>query len=221
MGRGTSNKRQHPEFGRALKYLRKRAQLTQEQLAERVTASGTSLSKVYLSQCERSRKYPSPEMSEALLQALGSSEMEMGQLLREQPWWNKPPEPPIMSPLPEPSAAPAESLASETRGFELPAVETLGSFLADSGEIAMPAAAPVGSVFDLKSISSTSLNQQASSPLRLRSANRSISNLQASVDTRAKAASEEAQLLDDFRTLEPQQRQQLLGYVRALRDKPR
>lgn len=80
MGRGPKPEPQPPEAGTAIAFLRKRAGLTQGQLAERVSAGGGSLSAVYLSQIERGARTPSAPMLQTILDQVGSDEAELGQV---------------------------------------------------------------------------------------------------------------------------------------------
>lgn len=75
-----------PRLAQALRYLRLRAQLTQQAVCELVRASGGELSAIYLSMLERGRRNPSPEMLDRLLAALHSDRAELTELYREQPW---------------------------------------------------------------------------------------------------------------------------------------
>lgn len=79
--------RRHPQLNRALRQLRHKALLTQEQLAALVTGKGQKVSAVFLRKCEAetetTRRYPSEEMLTALLDALGSSPVELYLMLNE------------------------------------------------------------------------------------------------------------------------------------------
>jgi transcriptional regulator with XRE-family HTH domain len=75
-----------PRLADALRYLRLRAQLTQEAVCDVVRTSGGEISAIYLSMLERGERNPSPEMLDRLLTALGSERDELARLYRQQPW---------------------------------------------------------------------------------------------------------------------------------------
>ena len=70
----------------ALRYLRLRAQLTQEAVCEKVRASGGEISAIYLSMLERGQRNPSPPMLDPLLAVLDSNRTELAQLYQDEPW---------------------------------------------------------------------------------------------------------------------------------------
>lgn len=86
MPRGPAPKYDHPELPAALHWLRRRASLTQGEVAERAQQSGQSLSEVYYRQCEGGRKTPSNPTLAAILVALGSDFDELDGLLSYAPW---------------------------------------------------------------------------------------------------------------------------------------
>lgn len=86
MPRGPAPKYDHPELPAALHWLRRRASLTQGEVAERAQQSGQSLSEVYYRQCESGRKTPSNPTLAAILVALGSDFDELDGLLTYAPW---------------------------------------------------------------------------------------------------------------------------------------
>lgn len=86
MPRGPAPKYEHPELPAALHWLRRRASLTQGEVAERAEQSGHSLSEVYYRQCESGRKTPSNPTLASILVALGSDFDELDGLLTHAPW---------------------------------------------------------------------------------------------------------------------------------------
>jgi transcriptional regulator with XRE-family HTH domain len=75
-----------PGLAPALRYLRLRAQLTQQAVCDAVRASGGEISVIYLSMLERGQRNPSPQMLDRLLAALDSDRDELTQLHQQQPW---------------------------------------------------------------------------------------------------------------------------------------
>jgi transcriptional regulator with XRE-family HTH domain len=75
-----------PGLAPALRYLRLRAQLTQQAVCDAVRASGGEISMIYLSMLERGQRNPSPQMLDRLLVALDSDRDELAQLHRQHPW---------------------------------------------------------------------------------------------------------------------------------------
>lgn len=81
-----------PGLGRAIAWIRVRAQLGQRELVGRVEASGTKLHPTYLSHIERGTVNPSRKKLSALLAALAYSEEEFEALLLAAPWNESDPE---------------------------------------------------------------------------------------------------------------------------------
>ncbi|MEQ9114056.1 MAG: helix-turn-helix transcriptional regulator, partial [Miltoncostaeaceae bacterium] len=76
MGRGPASEAV-PHLARALRALRLRAGLSQEQVAEGVRAGGEGLSRTYYQQIESGRRYPSPDLRAAILAVLGASDADL------------------------------------------------------------------------------------------------------------------------------------------------
>ena len=98
----------------ALRYLRLRAQLTQQAVCEQVRASGGEISTIYLSMLERGQRNPSPQMLDALLAVLDSDRAELAQLYQDEPWsdtWSSS-APRMRREPPQPTAASARTWSS-------------------------------------------------------------------------------------------------------------
>jgi transcriptional regulator with XRE-family HTH domain len=86
MGRRPAGYEPSPYLHRALRWLRDRANLSQEQVSERVVASGGKCSLSYYRQCERGERTPSHAMLTAVLDAVSSDHVELDGLLETRPW---------------------------------------------------------------------------------------------------------------------------------------
>lgn len=76
MGRGPASE-PIPHLARALRALRLRAGLSQEQVSERVRAAGEGLSRTYYQQIESGRRHPSPAVRAAILAVLGATDADL------------------------------------------------------------------------------------------------------------------------------------------------
>lgn len=76
MGRGPASE-PIPHLARALRALRLRAGLSQEQVSERVRAGGEGLSRTYYQQIESGRRHPSPDVRAAILAVLGATDEDL------------------------------------------------------------------------------------------------------------------------------------------------
>jgi transcriptional regulator with XRE-family HTH domain len=87
-----------PRLADALRWLRLRAQLTQQEVGGRVHEAGGEISTIYLSMLERGQRNPSPAKLDLLLSALDSDRSELRALYRDEPW--------AATPLPRGRSAP-------------------------------------------------------------------------------------------------------------------
>lgn len=92
MGSRRSNPDKNPQLPAALRWLRHEARMTQSEVAAAARAHGHSLSDVYYRQCESDSvpKYPSVETLDAILEAVGSNQAELEQVLAAPPWEETP-----------------------------------------------------------------------------------------------------------------------------------
>lgn len=74
----------HPALGPSIRYLRRRARMSQKDLRTAVGAHGGSLGQAWLSRIERGKAEPSERMVDQILAALGSDRYELSRLI-EQP----------------------------------------------------------------------------------------------------------------------------------------
>lgn len=86
MARGPRSTFSHPQLHLALRWLRYQAHMTRGQVAEKVVEEGSTLSESYLTDIERSRKAPSVQKLGEILNALGTDERGLIEVLDEQPW---------------------------------------------------------------------------------------------------------------------------------------
>jgi transcriptional regulator with XRE-family HTH domain len=96
-------------LGHALRYLRLRAQLTQQAVCDVVRTSGGEISVIYLSMLERGQRNPSPVMLDRLLAALQSDRDELTRLCEQQPWATVPAARISSTPRMRPQAAPSSA----------------------------------------------------------------------------------------------------------------